>query len=140
MPKLSIENATEQLAIMADYYELDWEEDFPKTDKGGSVGTQTERKLLKAIQNGRLEISETEDGIEIVQHLKRKAGNVEKLVYKRISGNAKTALKDLDKGSPHAKIYALLGAISGEGETTIRKLTDLDLSTAECLSSVFSAV
>jgi hypothetical protein len=65
---------------------------------------------------------------------------VSEIHYYEVTGKASTAIKDVDKGSPHQKIYALLAALSKQPIQVFVSLGGVDLTCAETLSTVFSLV
>jgi hypothetical protein len=138
---ISEEKSREQLDLLLDYYDLDLAKDLAvEGDKGDRAAEALERKLLQAVQRGRLEIAEDPDeGLVISQHLRRPVKGVPNpLIYKEITGRAKTAMgKSTDN---HARIYALLGSLSGEGGAAIMRLRGVDMSLAEVLGAVFLMV
>ena len=134
--KLSHETAEQQFNVLADYYEIDGE---------GATQAQKERadvikaKIIKAIRLGRVEIS-NEGGIKVKQHLRNPAGEVATIDYAEISGKAKIATGGKTENDHYGRIYALLGSVSGLGETAILSLKGVDLSLAECLGAYFLEV
>ena len=130
--KISEESAQFSLDELLDYYEIDFN-DLPaaQQDQMGAV----ERKLIKWIREGRLEIK-TEDGIQCIQTLR----NAEQITYREIDGAAKTAMGTKTAEDQHGRVYAVMGALCGQGETLITKLKGPDLSLAECLGGLFLLV
>lgn len=146
------ELAEEQLELFFNYYEMDLEEALADEDEGFGeddesakavrrAANQLKKKLVKAIQYGRLEIKDAADGgLDVIQYLKFPlSGGFEALKWNGITGLAKAQLKDLDKGSPFNKLYSFAGAITKAGDK-IRNLRDMDLATAEALVAVFLRV
>jgi hypothetical protein len=144
MQVVSRESAEKQIAKLFDYYEIDLVKRLKSdnADKAQAVADDIRDILITNVEKGRLEIDDDEDGsgIKIVQHLRRPAGEVNEIRYYEVTGKARTAIKDVDKGSPHQKIYALLAAISKQPIQVFFNLGGVDLSCAETLSSVFSLV
>ena len=150
-PMIPKERATEIVEEFLDSYEIDLEEDLEEEeDEDGKkvdpakLARQTMKKLTKAVMSGRLEFEEDSDdnGMVAVQHLKTKVGDVSSLRWEGITGQAKTVLKDLDnkKDSSFAKVYKLTAVLTGTSDVTVRKLKNLDLSTAEVLTTLFLQV
>jgi hypothetical protein len=132
--RLSEETAQEHLDLFIDYYEIDIE-DLPKELK--QAMTYCFNHMKRAIRKGRLEIEVTDGIINIRQNLKKPiAGKkIPQLVYKEINIEVKRAMRDED--NREARTAQLLGALTGEGETLISKLSGPDMSLAESLATVF---
>jgi len=130
---ISKEVARGQLEMLLGYYDLD-AGDF-ENDTMKDLFETACNKLVKAISKGRLEIKEDE-GLKITQHLR----TGDELVYAEICGKHKTAMAGKKDGDQYGKIYALLGSMSGVGETGISKLTGVDISVAECLGFLYMQV
>ena len=129
--KLGTEAAREQLNVLYDYYEIDFSE-LPEKLK--TALEATDKKLLKSVRLGRVEISLDEKNIvKVVQTIR----NGEPLVYREIDGAAKVAMGSKDENDAYGKAYALMGALCGLGETAITQLKSHDLSVVECLGTVF---
>jgi len=135
--KISEENATAQLQVLLDYYDIDFA-DF-EDDKLRQAMTHASKKLVKAIQKGRLEIVES-DGITIRQHLKNPSGEVSVLTYREVDGTSKVAMKSKGDGDNYGKIYAMMGSLSGLGDVAIQKLKGVDLALVENLGTLFLQV
>ena len=129
--KISAESAREQLDLMYEYYEIDFNE-LP--EKLGEALQATDRKLVKSVRLGRVEISIDEKNvIKVVQNIR----DGEPLVYREIDGMAKVAMGPKTEGDSYGRAYALMGALCGLGETAITQLKGNDLSVVECLGTVF---
>ena len=129
--KIGAEAAREQLNVLYDYYEIDFSE-LPPALK--TVLEATDKKLLKSVRMGRVEVSlDEKDIIKVVQNIR----SGEPLVYREIDGAAKVAMGNKDEKDAYGKAYALMGALCGLGETAITQLKSHDLSVVECLGTVF---
>ena len=129
--KIGKEAAREQLDMLYDYYEIDFDE-LPK--ELGTALKATDFKLLKSVRIGRVEISMDEQNvIKVVQNIR----NGDPLIYREIDGQAKVAMGGKDEKDHYGKAYALMGSLCGLGETAIIKLKSHDLSVVECLGTVF---
>ena len=129
--KIGKEAAREQLGMLYDYYEIDFDE-LPK--ELGTALKATDLKLLKSVRLGRVEISTDEQGvIKVVQNIR----SGEPLIYREIDGQAKIAMGGKDEKDHYGKAYALMGSLCGLGEAAIIKLKSHDLSVVECLGTVF---
>ena len=142
---ISEESAREQLGIFFDYYEID------STNVGGGENSQeifesTVDRLTDAIRKGHVEIKENDDGLIVVQTLKKakkvKEGEaaVSVLEYKEISGAAKDAMKHKKETDHYGRIHAMLGYLSGAGENAIKSLRGVDMSISECIGVLFLKV
>ncbi len=135
---ISAEVARQQLDELLDYYELDGESFLDENQK--NIFDQTCERLKKAIMKERLSIS-GEDGIKVTQHLKNSyAGEVKVFEYAELAGKHKMSMGKHKDTDHYGKMYALLGSLTGMGETAIRNLKGPDLSTAECLGFLFLVV
>ena len=119
---------------MLDYYEVDLDDiedkELKKSIKAGY------RRLIKAIRLGRLEFN-YDDGIKVIQTTR---ANNQKIEYREIDGEAKTAMASKDEKDFYGKSYALMGALSEWGESAIKSLKGVDLSLAEVLGMIFLSV
>jgi hypothetical protein len=131
---LSKSAAKNELQKMLDYYEIDIDDIEDKKMKASIK--QGYDRLIKAVRYGRLEIK-IEDGITVIQKLK--SGN-ETLEYREIDGTAKTEMAGKQEDDYYGKSYALMGSLSGMGETAIKKLKGVDLSLVEVLGMIFLSV
>ena len=142
---ISEESAREQLGMFFDYYEID------PANVGGGENSQeifesTVDRMVDAIRKGRVEIKENDDGLIVVQTLKKikkvKDGEatVSVLEYKEISGAAKDAMKHKKETDHYGRIHAMLGYLSGAGEAAIKSLRGVDMSVSECIGVLFLKV
>lgn len=136
--KISREVAEQQLQELLDYYELD--EDCFVDEKQSDIYTQTCERLKKAIMKGRLSVT-NEDGIKVKQYLKNAYdGEVKEFEYAELAGKHKLSMGKKKDNDHYGRMYALVGSLTGMGETAIGKLKGPDLSTAECLGFLFLQV
>jgi plasmid stabilization system protein ParE len=130
---LSQETAQAELKKMFDYYEIDIDGiETPELKKAIQAGYD---RLIKAVRLGRLEVK-AENGIQVIQTLK----SGDKITYREIDGVAKTEMAGKDEKDYYGKSYALMGSLSGLGETAIKKLRGVDLSLCEVLGLIFLSV
>lgn len=134
--KLSAEVAKAQVDVLLDYYDFETE-DLPEAQK--SVLDACIARLVKAIRLGRLQITDSESGIKVVQTLKKALDGNGVIEYSELSGKAKIAM-GAGGDNDYQKIYCLLGSLSGIGTTGISMLKGADLSVAESLGFVFLQV
>jgi hypothetical protein len=127
---MSRETAEKEFRIFEEYYEI---EEFENEDQR-AIYDQAKSKVVKAIQKGRVTISEVDGDFQVVQTTKKGV----RLVYREVDGRAKM---EMDKSkSDHGRMYALLGALSKDGPDAIAQLKGADLSNAESLGALFLAV
>jgi hypothetical protein len=131
--KLSVSSARSELKKMTDYYEIEIEEiEDENLRKGIQQGYD---RALQAIRKGRLQVK-VENGIKIIQTTKKG----ETIEYREIDGNAKAAMDGHPAEAYYRRAYALLGALSGNGEAAVKNMKGVDLSLAEVLGLLFLAV
>lgn len=146
MHEISKEIADKQFEKLLDYYEIDLEKRLKSdsAEKAQAIAEDVRDILCRAIMKGRLEITDDEEsehgGIKIVQRLRRPVGGVGEIRYHEVTGRARTAIKDVEKGSPHHKLYHLLAAISKQPVAVFLGMGGVDLTCAETLSTVFTLV
>lgn len=131
--KLSVESAKNELNKMIEYYEIEIDEIEDENLKKGIQ--QSYDRAIQAVRRGRLQIK-IENGIKIIQTTKK--GEI--VEYREIDGDAKSAMDGHPAEAYYRRAYALLGALSGLGETAIKKMKGVDLSLAEVLGLLFLAV
>jgi hypothetical protein len=136
MPILSKETAETQVLSLLEYYEFNLEA-LPQQLQApieSALG-----HIERGVMAGRLEIEVEADTCVVKQHLKKAiAGFPNPIVYREVSGKAKIAIKD--DSTTYGKIYAFLGALSGEGAAIYQTMKGKDLSLAEALGSLFLQV
>jgi hypothetical protein len=133
MTTLSRETAAEQVRQLTAYYEFDIET-LPAALR--SAIESGLKNIEQGIMNGRLEVEVTPETCQVKQHLKRPIEGVPNpIVYREVSGRAKVGIRD--DSTTYGKIYAFLGALSGDGAAVYQKMTGKDLSLAEALGSFF---
>jgi hypothetical protein len=114
-----------------DYYEIDIDEIEDKEQK--KFIKQNYDRLVKAARLGRIEVKR-EKGIQIIQHLRDRE---EIFTYREIDGEAKAATAGKDKEDFYGRIYAVMGSLSGEGESAVKKMKGVDISLCEVLGAIF---
>lgn len=132
--KLSEKSAKENLQEMLDYYEIDLDDIEDKVVK--SAVKSGLKRLIKAIRLGRLEIK-IEDEFKIIQITR---SGKETITYREIDGDSKSAMSTKDEKDWYGKSYALMGSLSGLGESAIRKMKGVDISLVEVLGMIFLQV
>lgn len=132
--QISEESAMDVLQKILDYYEIDpYDMGDDSTQKifEASLG-----RALKAIRQGRLKVDDIE-GLKITQTFKDSS---EALEYQIISGKHKMAMSGIKDDDNYGKIYALVGSMTGVGQTGIANLKGADLSLCEVLGALFLSV
>lgn len=128
---LSEESAKVELGKLYEHYDFDVE-DFEDGDEK-KVKDALEKIIIKGLKSERLSFKEEDSGFLIVQRLKK--SDVE-ITYKEMTGKAKVIMGKQEKADSHTKCYALLGYLSGEGQSFIEKLKSADLKLAEGIGSL----
>lgn len=131
--KLSKENAKNEIQKMLDYYEIDID-DIEDKDLKRAIKSGMDR-LMKAARLGRL-IVENENGFKVKQITR----NNTEILYREIDGKAKMAMAGKDEKDYYGKSYALMGSLSGLGESAIAQMKGVDLSLVEVLGLIFLSV
>lgn len=133
-PVISLENAQKQIDRLKDFYDFDYE-DIKAKDAQGAI-KQHLRKLHRAIMKGRLQIN---DDHTITQKLLNSLGEgtIKELKYKTLTGESKVAMDQYAPEEFHAKVYALMGVLCGEGPPVIKRLQGADFTTCESLAYFF---
>lgn len=131
--KISAEVARDQLDLFLEYYEID-SDDIP--EKQIEAVEASKNRVIKAIRKGKLEVTDNDGCVKFVQHLKTE----KTIIYGEISGQSKIAMKSKLEADYYGRIYALVGSLTGVGETGILKLKGADMSLAECIGALFLQV
>jgi len=129
---ISRESAEEQIDVLLEYYDLD-DDDIGNAEKESGLD-MTKHKLIKHIMKGRLEISESEDGLSVIQHLR---SGKEDMTYQEICGRHKIQMKNNSQDDWFGKMYSLVGSMTGVGSKAIENLKGVDMSVCECLGAIF---
>jgi len=135
--KISEKVAKDQFKVFVDYYDLDLT--LIPASARESVDSAIDR-IMKAITKGRLEIRESESGVELVQTFKFPMGEKSSMVYGVLTGKTKVSLKTKSEQDPFGRMYALAGSLTGIGDDGIMALKGPDLSLAECIGCLFLQV
>jgi hypothetical protein len=132
---ISEENARAQVQTFLDYYEINLE-DVKNTEAKNGLDSTID-KVVKQIMLGKIEIREEADTIIVNQHLKKPMGEIKIIEYAELGGKHKVAMKDKGANDFYGRLYAMLGSISGLGETAIVGLKGTDLSACEALGVLY---
>jgi len=131
--KISEESTREQLAKLMAAYETDLDDAAPEQE---AAINQIMGRLLSAFMQGKLELSEdTESGLSIKQHIKRKDGK-DTITYRPLKGNNKVKLENAGN-DPTARMHYLMDILSGYDQDAIGKLSAGDLRVTEALAGFF---
>jgi len=123
---ISKESAALQMQVFYDHYDVDIS---ALPDEVGAAVSMASSKLIKAIRRERLEVIIEDGDLKIKQTIQ--TGEV--IEYAELCGESKIAMGKKSEGDNYGKIYALLGSLSGLGETAIINLKGKDLTTAEAI-------
>lgn len=132
---ISPESAEAQVQLLLDWYDL--RPDEVRTETQSVIETSI-RRLVRAVQEGHVEIRETTDGkIDVMQRLIKPPSKTDTLTYGVLTGKAKVTLRDTD--SSYERIYGILGSLAGVGRQVIASLEGRDLTIAESLGFLYLA-
>jgi len=126
--EISEVSAKEQLDLLLDHYDVDL-----SILDNGKLQAVVELKLIKAILEGKLEITQTADELLVIQTIK----DGTEFKYHEITGMAKVQMERF-KGQ-HERLYALLGFLAKKKPEQIQKISGVDLTIAEYLGLIFLA-
>lgn len=134
--QISEEAAEAQIQKILDFYDLD--KDDLVNDEQIKLYEVSVKRLIKPIRRGDLVISD-EDGLKIVQHLRRSTGE-QSLEYAELSGKNKIAMEKQKDQEIYGKIYSLVASLTNKSNADIASLKGRDISTVECLGMLFLQV
>lgn len=127
-----------------DYYEIEVEKG--DSDDDIALIKAAHQAMKKAVMRGRLDFKEDpEKGMQVIQHFRRpievKTGeNIESVTYREIYGAAKCEMKHAKQTDIAGRQQRLMGALSGKGHGIFSRMTGVDYSLMETLSTVFFLV
>ena len=134
---ISEESARAQLDTFLDYYGLSVK-DIEIEDGVEAVNTLI-NGLVRAIQAGKLEITEDENGFRVRQVLVRPLEGLTELVYQDKIAQAKIAMDSAGK-KVQLRVYTFLEALTGAEVGQLIKLKGQDVTTLNRISVLFSMV
>jgi len=136
--KLGDEAARAQVSMILDHYQIDIEGIPDRKQK--AVNEAALEKLVTFIRQGMIEVQESP--FKIVQHLKTPPeGNTNpNIEYAELRGENKVAMDAHSADEIYARIYDLMGSLSGLGAAAFDKISGADLSAVECLGLLFLSV
>ncbi len=126
---ISEENARKQFDSFLNFYDVD----LDLIDEDGKIKEMVERKLIKAIQKGKVEIDDSSEEFLVRQKLR----NGDEFVYHELDGRAKIKM-DTYKGK-HERLYGLLAVLSKQNISKVSVMSGPDLAIAEYISMIFLA-
>ena len=133
--KISPESAATQVDELLDYYDVVADDREPK-DAG--VIRAMRAKLVRYYQRGRLDhIRDTKGHLVVRQHLVEPPGTVPVFEYGGQMSAARVAMDAYESQAFYQRMYALMGSLSGLGETAIRALGNRDVAVMETVAQVF---
>jgi hypothetical protein len=124
---ISEESAREQFNKLIEFYDVDMED----LGKDARTRSRIERKVVKAIMQGRVEIEDSPEEFRVKQTLR----DGSEFVYGEVTGISKIQMDKYE--GQHEKLYQLLASLSKKPVMQIKKLSGPDLSIAEYLSLIF---
>ena len=134
--KLSHEAAEEVLTIFLDYYEI-YEDDFSDPKEWENVSGAMD-SVIKHIRMGYVEIIETEDGdVDVKQNPKNSKSGKSYIYESTRIAKSKAQMKTATNDDNYGKMYALMGALCGNGSTAVMNLKGVDYKVMESLSILF---
>jgi predicted PilT family ATPase len=142
-PEIGPDAAQAQVDMFLDYYEIDLGD--IENEKAQQAMQTSINKLKKAIRKCRVEIKLQGDSLVVVQTFKKaidrsNGPRLESVVYKELSAQAKIRLKDREENDNYGQVYALMGGLCGEPDSTMMLYKGVDLATMEAIASIFLAV
>jgi hypothetical protein len=145
--RISESNAKEQLDLFFEWYDIDFDEMYEAAQQGqGAASVRAAKsKLIKAIRQGRIEIKEESDRkkeptLNLYQHLDWPILEKKSVQFKEVTGATRVALKTGGSSNETAKMYQLLGALSGEGAEFFLRLKRADIGIADVIGFLFLMV
>jgi hypothetical protein len=142
--QISEESAAAQISELISYYDFKLstlndstvDKRTGKTERASAQ--ETFEKLIPYYREGRLANDKSSDGsLLIVQHLKEPKGTVNEIQYKEFSGDSRIASDGKGADFSLTMAYAMMGSLSGFGESGIRNLRRGDLKAMEALALAF---
>ena len=133
--KVSDEVAREQVTHILEHYQIDIECIPDKKQKGATESAM--EKLVAFVRQGMIEVSSSP--FKITQHLRTPPeGNTNpNIEYAELRGENKVAMDAHGTEEIYARIYDLMGSLSGIGAAAFGKISGADLSATECLGLLF---
>lgn len=136
---VSDEVATDQLALLLDYYDID--KNDIEIEQGPEALQTLMNGLKRAIRGGRLEISRDDEGkLTVTQKLEFPPGDIKEISYGIVGGKAKMAMDRIKESNGQERMCAFMGSLSGIGGKGMSGLIATDMGTMSRLAAVFSMV
>ena len=121
-----------------EYYEIDREEE--QDEDTLRVINMSYRKLSKAVQRGRVEFRDTDEGMTVIQHTKRDYPFGNEIVYGELNGKAKVAMRKADENDQAGRMQHMMAALCKKGPSILAQLKGPDYSLMEVIAAVFFVV
>lgn len=131
--KLSEESALESLRELLEAYDFDIDGETNQETK--QIKETIAESLLEYFRLGYLSLGD--DGITIIQKLKRPPGDVQEIKYGEFKGENKMAMDKFKAEQIQSKAFALVGSVSGLGIDGIKQLKKYDCKVAEAVGMLF---
>lgn len=131
--KIADEPARAQVALILEHYQIDVD-GIPDRKQKAATEAALE-KLVTFVRQGMIEVSASP--FLITQNLSNPPGEVTKLQYPELQGKHKVAMDACGPEEIYARIFALMGSLSGLGSAAFSKINGVDLSAVECLGMLF---
>lgn len=143
--KISPEGAKAQIDLFNEWYDIEPED---ITGTGDAIARSYEMaiaRLTRAIRRGRVEIRGEADKagkstLIIEQTLANPVGDTQKIIYREVTGAAKSDVRVTDSDNETAKNYRFLAALSGESYEFFKEFSGPDVTVADCLAFLFVQV
>lgn len=124
---ISENSAKEQLNLLLEFYDTDLEE-LGDDDK---MRVKIERKLVKAIMQGKIEVENSSEEFLVKQTIK----DGTQFVYHEIDGTAKVRMDTFE--GKYERLYGLLAILAKKKIEKIQQIKGKDLTIAEYLGLIF---
>jgi hypothetical protein len=132
---ISEETAEKSVKELISYYHVDVA-NIPDAKDRRSVEASL-NYLQGAYGAGHLENIREGAVLKVKQHLQDPPAEMRELVYGKMLGRHKRASDGYEQNDRYARIYAILGALSGNPPEVIEALSKVDCDLAEALGLVF---
>ncbi len=135
--KLDKTSAQAEFDKFAEMYNID-PEYLPEGSDSQQAMLQSCAKMIDAIRLGYFEFIECDEGVKVKQNLRFPQGDITSIEYTVMTGKHKRALDSVTgKNAVYARVFALLGSLSGLGTTPFTQLKAVDYKNAELLGYFF---
>jgi hypothetical protein len=132
---ISEESAEKAVKELIAYYHVDVA-NIPDAKDRRAVEASL-NSLQGAYRAGRIENIREGSVLKVKQHLQDPPGEMRELVYGKMLGKHKRASDGYEQNDRYARIYAILGSLSGNPPEVLEALSKVDCDVAEALGLVF---